>query len=43
MYNLLGVQLKSPIIIGSGPLSYSAEGMRILSDAGAGCSGYKDH
>ncbi|CAK7078441.1 4Fe-4S binding protein [Tissierella carlieri] len=36
MYNLLGVQLKSPIIIGSGPLSYSAEGMRILSDAGAG-------
>ena len=36
MYNLLGIELKSPIIIGSGPLSYSAEAMKKLSDAGAG-------
>lgn len=36
MYNLLGVELKSPIIIGSGPLSYNAESMKRLSDAGAG-------
>lgn len=36
MYNLLGVELKTPIIIGSGPLSYSAESMKKLSDAGAG-------
>lgn len=36
MYNLLGVELKSPIIVGSGPLSYSAESMKKLSDAGAG-------
>ena len=36
MYNLLGVNMKSPIVIGSGPLSYSAEGMKRLSDAGAG-------
>lgn len=36
MYNLLGVELKSPIIIGSGPLSYSAKSMKKLSDAGAG-------
>lgn len=36
MYNFLGIQLKTPIIIGSGPLSYSAEGMKLLSDAGAG-------
>lgn len=36
MYKLFGVEIKSPIIIGSGPLSYSAEGMKRLSDAGAG-------
>lgn len=36
MYNLLGVELKSPIIIGSGPLSYDAKAMNRLSEAGAG-------
>lgn len=36
MYNLLGIELKSPIIIGSGPLSYDAKAMKRLSDAGAG-------
>lgn len=36
MYNLLGINLQSPIIIGSGPLSYNAEGMKKLFDAGAG-------
>lgn len=36
MYNFLGKELKSPLIIGSGPLTYSAEGCKILSDAGAG-------
>lgn len=36
MYNFLGKELKSPFIIGSGPLTYSAEGCKILSDAGAG-------
>lgn len=36
MYDLLGVKLKTPIIVGSGPLSYDAEGMKRLSDAGAG-------
>ena len=36
MYNFLGVKLQSPIIIGSGPLSYSAESMKKLFDAGAG-------
>lgn len=36
MYNFLGKELKSPLIIGSGPLTYSAQGCKILSDAGAG-------
>lgn len=36
MYNFLGKELKSPFIIGSGPLTYSAAGCKILSDAGAG-------
>nr|WP_312213266.1 4Fe-4S binding protein [Clostridioides sp.] len=36
MYNFLGKELKSPFIIGSGPLTYSAYGCKILSDAGAG-------
>lgn len=36
MYNLLGKKLQSPMIIGSGPLSYSAESMKKLYDAGAG-------
>lgn len=36
MYNLLGIELKSPIIIGSGPLSYNSEFMKNLYDAGAG-------
>ncbi|MFA3927839.1 hypothetical protein ACD401_07130 len=36
MYNFLGKELKSPLIIGSGPLTYSAAGCKILSDAGAG-------
>lgn len=36
MYDFLGIELKSPIIIGSGPLSYSAESMKKLYDAGAG-------
>lgn len=36
MYNLLGIELKSPIIIGSGPLSYNSESMKSLYDAGAG-------
>lgn len=36
MYNFLGKKLQSPIIIGSGPLSYSADAMKKLHDAGAG-------
>lgn len=36
MYNFLGKELKSLFIIGSGPLTYSAAGCKILSDAGAG-------
>lgn len=36
MYKLLGIELQSPIIIGSGPLTYSAEAMKRLYDAGAG-------
>ena len=32
----LGLQLQSPLIIGSGPLSYGAEGMIALHRAGAG-------
>lgn len=36
MYNLLGIELKSPIIIGSGPLSYNAQAIKKLFDAGAG-------
>ncbi len=35
-YKLCGVELKSPFIIGSGPLSYGAEGIIRLSEAGAG-------
>lgn len=31
-----GISLKSPVIIGSGPASYAAEGMVELSEAGAG-------
>lgn len=36
MYNLLGIELQSPIIIGSGPLSYDAKAIKRLYDAGAG-------
>lgn len=36
MYDFLGIKLQSPIIIGSGPLSYSAQSMKKLYDAGAG-------
>ncbi len=32
----LGTRLQSPLIIGSGPLSYGAEGMIALNEAGAG-------
>lgn len=35
-FKLCGVNLKSPFIIGSGPLSYGAEGIIRLSGAGAG-------
>lgn len=36
MYNLLGIKVKSPIVIGSGPLSFNAKAIKRLSDAGAG-------
>ena len=36
MYNLLGIEVKSPIVIGSGPLSFNAKAIKRLSDAGAG-------
>lgn len=35
-YKLCGIEMKSPFIIGSGPLSYGAEGIIRLSEAGAG-------
>lgn len=35
-YEFLGIKLQSPFIIGSGPLSYGAEGMIKLHEAGAG-------
>ena len=34
--DFFGTELQSPIIIGSGPLSYSADGMIRLHRAGAG-------
>lgn len=36
MYNFLGLQIQSPIIIGSGPLSYGKEGIEKLYNGGAG-------
>ena len=35
-YNLCGIPLQSPIVVGSGPLCYGAEGIRRLHAAGAG-------
>ncbi len=34
--NFLGVELQSPFIVGSGPLSYDANGLIRLHEAGAG-------
>ncbi|QQK09151.1 4Fe-4S binding protein [Miniphocaeibacter halophilus] len=36
MYEFLGVEIQSPIIIGSGPLTYSAEGIKKLHENKAG-------
>lgn len=38
MYDFLGVKINTPIVIGSGPLTYSAESIKELYENGAGIS-----